>query len=256
MSVLDGLDVFVAICEEGSIAAAGRRLGVPRATLSRQLSRLEAELGVRLLHRTTRRLVRTQAGDELYQRGRRVVDLARAAREAVRRQDDVPRGLLRVSGPPRRQRCLRLDDRAVRSRLPRGPDRARDDGPPRGHRWRRFDVALRAGAVTNPNLITKTLVRAKVASTPAGTTCKSMGARRPSKTSTTTSVCVPSTAAARPRRTGLYTTEDASRSAGESCATTCRSPSTRFAPDLGSASSRPRSAAPRTWSWSFPIGSA
>ena len=56
-SVLDGLEAFVAVCEAGNITAAAEQLGTPRATLSRQLTRLEAHLGVRLLYRTTRRVV-------------------------------------------------------------------------------------------------------------------------------------------------------------------------------------------------------
>jgi LysR family transcriptional activator of dmlA len=97
MPQTDRLGEFAAIVEAGSITAAARALGLPRATLSRRISALEAELGVRLLHRSTRRLVLTPAGEELHQRARRIVAEASEAWEAVRRLDDVPRGLLRVS---------------------------------------------------------------------------------------------------------------------------------------------------------------
>ena len=72
------LDSFVAIVESGSISEAARALGEPRATLSRRLARLEEHFGVRLLHRSTRRLEPTRVGLELYQRGRRIVDEVRA----------------------------------------------------------------------------------------------------------------------------------------------------------------------------------
>lgn len=93
----DRLREFVVVLEEGSISAASRRLDLPRATLSRRLSGLEAELGVRLLHRGTRRLIPTPAGEQLYTRARRIVADTDEAWAATRRLDDTPRGRLRVS---------------------------------------------------------------------------------------------------------------------------------------------------------------
>ncbi len=90
---------FLEITRAGSISGAARRLGLPRATLSRRLSALEASLGVRLVIRRTTRLVLTRAGEELHRRARRIVSDSDAAWDAVRRLDDVPRGLLRVSVP-------------------------------------------------------------------------------------------------------------------------------------------------------------
>lgn len=93
----DRLTEFSAVVAAGSVSAAARVLGLPRATLSRRMTALESELGVRLLHRSTRRLVLTPAGEELDRRARRIVADAQEAWNAVRRLDDVPRGLLRVS---------------------------------------------------------------------------------------------------------------------------------------------------------------
>jgi DNA-binding transcriptional LysR family regulator len=95
-----GLDVFVDIVTSGSIAAAARNCGETRSTLSRRLSKLEADLGVELLSRSSRRLVPTRAGDELFRRAQRIIAEVTAAEEAIRRLDDVPRGPLRVSIPP------------------------------------------------------------------------------------------------------------------------------------------------------------
>lgn len=100
MGPTEGFEAFVCIAEQGSVSAAARSLSVPRATLSRQLSRLEAGLGVRLAHRTSRSFTLTRAGELLYERARRILEDARAAHEDVARLDDVPRGLLRVSIPP------------------------------------------------------------------------------------------------------------------------------------------------------------
>lgn len=61
-------EAFVAVLDHGSISAAARALGLPRPTLSRHLGRLEADLGVALLHRTTRKVTATAAGQRLYER--------------------------------------------------------------------------------------------------------------------------------------------------------------------------------------------
>ena len=100
MSAAEGFEEFVAIVDGGSITAAAEELGLPRPTLSRRLARLEERLGVRLVHRTTRRLSVTPAGERLYATARAVILAARDAEAEVRRLDDVPRGLLRVSIPP------------------------------------------------------------------------------------------------------------------------------------------------------------
>ncbi len=88
---------FLEVTRTGSISEAARQIGLPRATLSRRMSALEASLGVRLIIRRTTRLALTKAGDELRRRAQRIVADADAAWDAVRRLDDVPRGLLRVS---------------------------------------------------------------------------------------------------------------------------------------------------------------
>ncbi|NRA86675.1 MAG: LysR family transcriptional regulator [Rhizobiales bacterium] len=88
---------FLAVISSGSISGAARKLNVERATLSRRMSALEAKLGVRLIHRRTTKLVLTGAGQELHRRARHVVASAEEAWASVRRLDDQPRGLLRVS---------------------------------------------------------------------------------------------------------------------------------------------------------------
>src|SRR3546814_3466520 len=67
MQDLNDMLYFAEVVSQGSFAAAGRALGLPKSRLSRRVARLEDELGVRLLQRTTRKLSLTTAG-ELYYR--------------------------------------------------------------------------------------------------------------------------------------------------------------------------------------------
>lgn len=100
MRAAEDFEEFVAIVDHGSVSAAAEAAGLPRATLSRRLARLEERLGVRLLHRTTRRMTLTPAGELLHRKASRLVEAAREAEAEVRRLDGIPRGLLRVSIPP------------------------------------------------------------------------------------------------------------------------------------------------------------
>ena len=160
------LSEFVAVVAEGSISAAARALGLPRSTVSRRISGLEQELGVRLLHRSTSRLVLTEAGRELNRRARRIEADATDAWNAVRRLDDTPRGLLRVSTSSGILDGLLLEYAAdfpdVRLEV---LDTARQvDLVGEG-----IDVAVRFGPVGDPNLIARRLagVRAVVVGSPA-----------------------------------------------------------------------------------------
>ena len=88
---------FLAVMHAGSISEAARIIGLPRATLSRRIAGLETDLGVRLILRRTTKLALTHAGEELLRRAQRVVADADETWDAVRRLDEKPRGLLRVS---------------------------------------------------------------------------------------------------------------------------------------------------------------
>jgi DNA-binding transcriptional LysR family regulator len=156
MPSADRLREFLAVIDEGSISAAARELVIPRATLSRRLSELESELGVRLMHRRTRALVLTPAGEELHRRARRVVAETEAAWDSVRQLDDRPRGLLRVSIP---------DIRAVAPELFLGfaadyPDVQLEVSTDSRHVdlvAEGIDVAVRFGAVRDESLIVRRL---------------------------------------------------------------------------------------------------
>lgn len=95
----DDYILFAAIAEQASLVQAAEHLGMPKATVSRRLANLEAELGQRLLIRTTRRLTLTDFGQEFLDHCRRVAEEVAAAQDFVHSQQVQPRGKLRVSMP-------------------------------------------------------------------------------------------------------------------------------------------------------------
>ena len=99
MDNLAGVAVFAAVVEAQSFTEAARRLGMSKAAVSKQVSRLEERLGARLLNRTTRRLSLTEVGAAYYERCARIVAEAEEAELAVTRLHEVPRGTLRVDAP-------------------------------------------------------------------------------------------------------------------------------------------------------------
>ncbi len=148
----DRLTEFAAVADARSISSAARALGVERATLSRRMSGLEAELGVRLFHRRTSGLTLTAAGEELSRRAGRIVADAEETWSAVRRMDDVPRGVLRVSmvGDALDDMLITyvMDFPEVRLELV-------DTSRPVGLIAESIDVAIRFGPVRNVDLIAR-----------------------------------------------------------------------------------------------------
>ena len=94
---LSGMALFVSIVEEGSLSAAGRALGLPKATVSRQLAQLERQAGAPLVARSTRSLTLTDAGRRHYERVRGLVREAQAAQAELVAGNAEPSGLMRVS---------------------------------------------------------------------------------------------------------------------------------------------------------------
>lgn len=97
---LNAVHLFVMVVETGSFRGAARKLGVPKSTVSRKLSELESRLGLRLLHRTTRKVALTEAGQTYYQQCAPAVGALTEAERALAQTQAVPRGLLRISTPP------------------------------------------------------------------------------------------------------------------------------------------------------------
>jgi DNA-binding transcriptional LysR family regulator len=96
---LNDLYFFAAVVEHGGFSAASRALHVPKSRLSKRVSQLEDGLGVRLLQRTTRKFVVTEAGERFYQHCQAMLAEARAATEDVAALRGEPSGLVRLSCP-------------------------------------------------------------------------------------------------------------------------------------------------------------
>jgi DNA-binding transcriptional LysR family regulator len=99
MDPLDGVAAFARVVEAGSFSAAAHRLRISKSATSAHVQRLEERLGVRLLHRTTRRISLTEAGAAYYRHCARIVAEAESAEQAARALQREPRGMLSISAP-------------------------------------------------------------------------------------------------------------------------------------------------------------
>lgn len=100
METLGNLLSFVRSAEAGSFSAAARRLGLTPAAVSRNVAQLEANLGVRLFQRSTRKLTLTEAGERFLGNVGAGLDAVQAAIEHMASHADEPSGVLRLTAAP------------------------------------------------------------------------------------------------------------------------------------------------------------
>jgi DNA-binding transcriptional LysR family regulator len=100
MDRVDAMKVFVAALDEGSLAGASRRLKRSPTAVSRALAFLEAHVGVELLHRTTRSIKLSEAGERYAAACRRVLIELEEADMLAAGERSAPRGILTISAPP------------------------------------------------------------------------------------------------------------------------------------------------------------
>ncbi|MDE2418602.1 MAG: LysR family transcriptional regulator [Burkholderiales bacterium] len=163
MELLNDMALFVEVAQIRSFRRAADATGVPSSTLSRRISALEKAIGLRLLHRTTRRVELTEAGQIYYERCRRIVDEARIAHEQLGELLAQPSGVLRASLPV---------DFATNYMAPLVPKFAArypgisfdfDLTPRRVDLISEpFDVAIRMGELNDSNLIARLLAKLAV----------------------------------------------------------------------------------------------
>ncbi len=158
MDRLVSMGVFARVVESGSLSAVGRDLTLSPAAVGNHIRSLEDWLGARLLHRTTRRLALTEAGEIFLERVHRILDETEEAKRAAIELQGTPRGVLRITVPitfgmhklgpviadylvanPQMQIDLTLSDRTV-DLLEEG-----------------YDVAIRIGNLVDSSLIARRL---------------------------------------------------------------------------------------------------
>jgi DNA-binding transcriptional LysR family regulator len=153
------LVAFTKTVDAKSLSRAAAELGVPRATVSRRLARLEERLGARLLRRTTRSLVLTDIGEVFYRQACIALQAVRLAEESVRKTDDVVRGDLRVSVPPMMSASFNAMLCEFAARYPELRLHVHTSSQLVDILRGGYDVALRASSQIEPGLIARTLFR-------------------------------------------------------------------------------------------------
>ena len=97
---LNDVSLFIQVVEHNSFTAAADKLGIQKSTISRRISQLEDDLGVRLIQRTTRKLSLTDEGQDLFERCQPLMDELVNATDHVTSKQSEPKGRLRITMPP------------------------------------------------------------------------------------------------------------------------------------------------------------
>ena len=156
MDKLRAMELFVRVVETGAVTRAAERVGMPKATATTSLQRLEDALGVKLLNRTTRRVSLTPDGAAYYERCVAILDQIREAEDSLTRQNSTPRGRVRVDVPTLMARMVFVP--ALPSFFARYPEielalasyERGGDLIEAG-----IDCAVRSGDVVEPNLVAR-----------------------------------------------------------------------------------------------------
>jgi DNA-binding transcriptional LysR family regulator len=153
---LNEMLVFARVAQAGSFTTAAAALGMPKSTVSRKVSELEARLKARLLNRTTRKLSLTDAGRTYYDYCARIAGEIEDAERAVSRLQEMPRGLLRVTTGVNAGYLVPILSDYMR-RYPEVRVEIFSTGRTVDLVEERFDLAIRAGALSDSSLIARSL---------------------------------------------------------------------------------------------------
>lgn len=156
---LDGIDVFVKVAQVGSFSGAARVMKMPVTTVSGKVAQLEKRLGVTLIHRTTRKLNLTPAGEAYFKRCVRALEEVRAGESEIASNKLEPEGLLRITAPVDAGHLILAP--IVRDYLKQYP-KAQIELLLTGRRvdlvTEGVDLAVRAGKLTDSNLIVRKFI--------------------------------------------------------------------------------------------------
>lgn len=158
MELLNDMALFVEVVKARSFRGAAETIGMPNSTLSRRIGVLEKAIGLRLLHRTTRKIEPTEAGQIYFERCKRIVEEARLAHEQLGEMLAQPSGMLRVSLPVDFATTFLAPQIAEFARRYPGISFDFDLTPRRVDLVTEpFDVAIRMGEQPDSNLIARQL---------------------------------------------------------------------------------------------------
>jgi LysR family transcriptional regulator for bpeEF and oprC len=107
MDRFEALQTFVRVVEKGSFSAVAKERGIGQPAVSKQISALEDELGTELIHRTSRSIALTEPGRDFYESALHILDDYENATSRIGRGQTAPRGLIRVTVPPRMVKKLK-----------------------------------------------------------------------------------------------------------------------------------------------------
>jgi LysR family transcriptional regulator for bpeEF and oprC len=150
------MELFVRVVETRSFSAVAKERRIGQPAVSKQISALEAELGTELLHRSTRSITLTEAGRELYQSARRILEDFESTTARIGRGQTAPRGVVRVAVPPSFARLHmvsklaaffeRYPDIAIEFGTSESPTSLIEDG---------FDLAIHSGDLPDSSLVAR-----------------------------------------------------------------------------------------------------
>ncbi len=163
MTDLNELQFFTQVAEAQSFTVAAKRLGVPKSSVSRAITRLESRLGVRLVHRTTRSVSLTEAGEVYLDRCERVLEEAEQADLAIGALLAKPRGRLRVGAPaPFARLILGPVLGEFLARYPELRLSLQLLGQDTSARERSLELVIRPGPLEDSDLLAKPLMRIRL----------------------------------------------------------------------------------------------
>lgn len=93
------IPIFVAVVECGSFSSAAEKLNITKSAVSKRVTQLEDDLGIRLLNRTTRKLSLTEAGERYYYHVSQALSYAQQGSDAVTELQGEPQGKLKITAP-------------------------------------------------------------------------------------------------------------------------------------------------------------
>lgn len=158
MDKLEAVKTFIRVVDSGSFTRAAERLALPKSSVTRQIQALEAELGVKLLHRTSRRLQMTEQGEAYYHGGIRLLAQVAILDSNVQTAAQAPRGKIRVEMPNAIAYCTVIP--ALPAFLKQYPEVQVEVSV--GNRTidlieQNIDCVIRIGALVNETLIARSL---------------------------------------------------------------------------------------------------